>query len=269
MKKDTIMLWSSVLGAALLLVSALIALRMPEQNIRRQNIQNVSTKPARSLASYSDIVKRNPFALMSPNKKKAIANLPRVSKLYRLVGTIASQDATGGMAIIEKKGGMQGVFSKGDIAFGARLVEIRDKAVVLRRNNTLEVLAMDPEALAAQAGKSKKAAGAVANTARLSGSINKAAIMKVLGSPDSLAREIVLLPGKRKGLSGVFIKNINPNGLLEKSGLKKGDLLLTANGKPFSMRGGVANLRSMLNRQKVTITLLRGTAKRTLELAIY
>lgn len=268
MNKDRIILSVSLLGSIFLLANTVAALRLPEQDISQHVASDSPVRSTRSLASYSGIVKRNPFAIAGSEKKKALASLPRVSKVFRLVGTIASRDGGSGIAIIEKKGGKQGVFSKGDTVFGARLVEVRDKAVVLRRNNRLEVLAMDADALVTKVKKKAKA-GAALPVSSLSGSINRKEVLTILKSPDKLAREIVLLPGKRSGKSGVFVQNIKKDGLLSSSGLKKGDLLLTANGEPLSLRGGASELRSLLSEQQVSIILLRGTEKKTLELAFF
>lgn len=263
--RHVFLIFGTLCCCLMLLVSAVSALRLPEEGgglLVHDMASN--NKKFRTLPSYYPIVSRNPFGLIDPQKKDNIAELPKVSGKFRLVGTVAGENGAQGVAIIEKRGGEQGVFFEGDGVFGATLVSIRDKAVVLRRNSRLEVLVMEgendlPRITAVSTDSAQVVQG---------GSLQRSQLAEVLKSPATLAREITLIPGKREGHSGLLVRQVRKDGMLSKLGLQRGDLLLSANGKPFSVKRGAARLLGLLNEDRVAVSILRGKKRQQLAITI-
>ena len=255
-----------------LVVNTVSVLRMPEGSTLSPDsaLPIAKLERARALASYSAGVKRNPFGLPAADKPEQKV-LPAVSSVLRLVGTLAGKAVSDGLAVIEKKGGEQGVFSVGEQVFGSSLVEIRPRAVVLRRNGRLELLAMDSAEMAkslAAMGTPEARHAAVQENNVLRGSISRKAVKDVLGSPQKVSREIVLIPGKRAGRQGLFVRDVRKNGLLSSTGLQKGDLLLAANGQELSVRNNISSLRSLMHVEELALDIMRGGKQKRLTVTI-
>ena len=155
-----------------------------------------------------------------------------------LAGVIAS--GAGGYALISVNGQSQEPFAVGQaVTGGAVLQAVYPARVVIQRNGTLESLLLEgadnsqpPQELATSAVN--KTTGDSADIVRETGTnhyrVARDQLVAQIRTPDFL-KQATLAPSSG---GGFLVRQIQPNSLYEKLGLRAGDVIKSVNGQPIN-----------------------------------
>lgn len=228
-------------------------------------VQTVTAAPAApkpvkpKLSHWAAIEGRNLLkaAAPKPPEKKAppqkkITDLP-ISKLnIRLLGTIQGTDPALSRAII-LQGKRQSILRIGEKVAGYDLAAVHRRAVELRKGSGRELLVIDGND--AETAQRYKARTVSLSRRKVSGA------MKDIGA---LAREVSLRPSADSGRKGLLITRLKDSSLLHDIGLRQGDMLIDAGGRPLRSLADLGSLASLMKEKRVSLNILRDSAMQTL-----
>ena len=178
-------------------------------------------------------------------------NLPISSLNLVLAGVIAS--GTGGYALIAVNGQSQEPFAVGQtITGGAVLQAVYSDRVVIGRNGTLESLLLEgadnsqsPQDMATPTTHraAKDAAGVVRETGANQYMVERDQLAAQIRTPEFL-KQATLAPSSG---GGFLVRQIQPNSLYEKLGLRAGDVIKSVNGQPINTAEDAIKLYQQLS----------------------
>lgn len=190
-------------------------------------------------------------------------NLPISSLNLVLTGVIASD--AGGYALISVNGQPQEPFTVGQtITGGAVLQAVYSDRVVIGRNGALESLLLEgadnsqpPQEMVTPAVN--RAAGVSADIVRATGAnqymVARDQLAAQIRTPDFL-KQATLAPSSG---GGFLVRQIQPNSLYEKLGLRAGDVIKSVNGQPInSAEDAIRLYQQMSSISSVQMEIIRG-----------
>lgn len=210
-----------------------------------------------ALSSYKLIEQRNLFKVKNapsvPTKrtfeKNSTQQAVSISKRgFHLLGTVVAETPTKSWAIV-LYGNKQSLYKYGSTISGWRVVEIKRREIILQRGKVRERLLIDEATLN---GSSKDRV------------VERSYIKSELQDLRKVARSIQLVSQTRWGRKGLHVQTIRAGCFLYNMGLRKGDLLVKANGKPLTSLGDMASLMSMLEMNNFALNIIRKGKSQTL-----
>lgn len=194
---------------------------------------------------------------------RRLDNLPISSLNLVLTGVIAS--STGGYALISVNGQSQEPFAVGQaVTNGAVLHAVYSDRVVIQRNGTLEGLLLEgadnsqpPQEMAGSTGSNAVSdhADVVQETGTNHYKVARDQLAAQIRTPDFL-KQATVAPSSG---GGFLVRQIQPNSLYEKLGLRAGDVIKSVNGQPINTADDAIRFYQQLSSiNSVQIEIMRG-----------
>ena len=222
---------------------------------------NVTAQKQIARNTFNMIERRNLLKVQNvPPKPKPVPapTPPRVEALsiskrgFYLLGTIYADIPSQSWAIVLYKN-KQSLYKIGTVVGGWKITEIKRREIILQRKNMKERLLIDAKGVVAQAVKNINervlARGYVKNQ---------------LKNIDKIAQSIQLEPKQVAQSKGLQISFLRLKSFFYNMGLRKGDLLVQANGKVFASLSDAASLMSMLDSNNISLDIIRKGKRQTL-----
>lgn len=159
-------------------------------------------------------------------------------------------------AIIIYRGNFE-VVKLGDKIADFNIAEIKRRAVILERSKKREILMIDK-------GDKKIALKSDSGSVLL----NKDKFEKVLARPEDILNQVDFAPAKVDGRKGLLINSIEKGSILANIGLRKGDLIVSVNGKTLNSFNDMMSLAKMSPASSVEIKIWRNKRFETLKLKL-
>lgn len=207
--------------------------------IERRNLLKVKNAPPKPKAA--------------PARKKSPKEALSISKRgFHLLGTIYADIPSQSWAIVLYKN-KQSLYKIGTTVGGWKVTGIKRREIILQRKNVKERLLIDAKGVVAQGSKNINervlARGYVKNK---------------LKNIDKIAQSIQLKPKQIAQSKGLQVSFLRSKSFFYNMGLRKGDLLVQANGKVFSSLSDAASLMSMLDKDNISLDIIRKGKRQTL-----
>lgn len=248
------------------MADACYALFFVEQNIVPKHVtRKVATTATLekqvALSSFKLIEQRNllkvknapPAPKRNKPKKKSTPQAISISKRgFHLLGTICAETPSKSWAIVLYKN-KQSLYRNGSTISGWKVVEIKRREIILQRGKVKERLLID--------GKSAK-------TARGSSGervVARSYIKNQLKDLSKVASSIQIVPKTKGRTKGLYVQSLHSRSFLYNMGLRKGDLLVKANGKTLTSFGDAASLMAMLDKNNISLDIIRKGKRQTLK----
>ncbi len=200
-----------------------------------------------------------------------------------LVATVVANPDSYSSALISsgarQDGSVQG-YGIGDELLGeATIVRIEQKKVVIRRTDgTIEYIDMGDEG-SKKGGPSRRSSkesageeeGGITQTGDYSWEVDESVISGALGNIDSLISQVRATPHKGADgeIDGFRLSAIRRGSLLQKLGIKNGDVIHGVNGTPLtSATGAMGAFQSMQSERSFSFDVTRRNQKNTFEYSI-
>jgi general secretion pathway protein C len=207
----------------------------------------------------------------SPEKKVLEAPETRLKLILR--GVFASEESTGGRAIVGDPKGKEENYAVGDpLPGGAKLSEIYPDRIILERNGRFETLRLPKQRALSGSGD---AGNRSATPARSAGSPGKAAAFQkyrkeIKRNPSSFMNYVQAAPHRENGkFVGFKLKAGRQPEAFNELGLQSGDIVTAINGVQIdSPSSGMKAMRALGDGDTVDVTLLRGGQETSLSLSL-
>ncbi len=253
---------------------------------RRQRSRDSSR--ALSKNSYLDpIVRRNIFdstavgATASTDVDPGIDGR-RSSLDVTLLATVVAVPDSFSSALISsgdrREASVQGYGVGDDLLGEATIVRIEQKKVVIRRTDgTIEYIDMGGEGAKPAAGGAKRSSadpesdGGITKTGEFSWEVDQSVIADALGNIDSLISQVRATPHKGADgeIDGFRLSAIRRGSLLQKLGIKNGDVIHGVNGTPLtSATGAMGAFQAMQSESQFSFDVTRRNQSNTFEYSI-
>lgn len=247
------------------LADACYVLFFSEQAVVLKNTSQV----VHSKSAVEKQVNRSVFALIEQRNLLKVKNLPpkpkkhvppkvtsaealSISKRgFRLLGTVLAEKPLRSCAIVLYKN-KQSLYRNNAIIGGWKIVEVKRREIILQRGGVKERLLIDAD--------NKKAAIKRVNQRVL----KRSYVKSQLSDLSTLSQSVQLQPrtvGKTKGL---IVSGLRSKSFFYKMGLRRGDLLVKANGRNLSSLSDAASLMVMLDSNSISLDIVRNKKRQTL-----
>jgi general secretion pathway protein C len=221
--------------------------RPPSVTLEDESIQLRSAPAKQPLASYAVVYTRDLFnSVKAPPQTEGAATIAGNTGPLRLWGT-AVGDADRSFAIIEDlETRTQGLYHKGDLILpGVALVEVRWDRVVIYRNGRRETLTLPttpptnvplPTMTAATETETSQEQDGIRQVAQDSFQIDRLEVDRVMNNLNELFTQARAVPYSSPDgeAQGFRLFSIKPQSLVDRIGLKNGDIVQRVNGVEIS-----------------------------------
>ena len=205
--------------------------------------------------------------------EKKVLEAPETSLRLTLRGVFASEESTGGRAIVGDPKGKEDNYGVGDpLPGGAKLSEIYPDRIILERNGRFETLRLPKELTtpdsANAANRSAPRSGAASSASKV------AAFQKyrkeIKQNPSSFMNYVQAMPYREKGeFIGFKLQAGRQPDAFNQLGLQSGDIVKAINGVQIdSPASGMKAMRALGDGDTVNVTLLRGGQETSLSLSL-
>lgn len=239
------------------------------------------------LTHYNPIVDRDLFrtkaALTKETTIKAldIDTLEETQLKLKLWGTVSGSAESAYAVIEDTQKREQNLYRVGDVIQEATLKAIFREKVVLAINGKDEILSMEKmqqtAAIARASQRQSNIQGSFASqaptptvrTQRVS--LNRSMIESAMGDVSKLMTEITITPHVAEDgqQSGLALKNIKPNSIFRRMGLRNGDVLLGVDGQNIeSVDDALGLYENLKTASQVQVQILRRGQERNIEYRI-
>lgn len=208
--------------------------------------RTIESRGASTGFSVDDLVASHVFGIPDQVEGPSQANIPLSSLNLKLAGVIASD--RGGFALISVNGQPQAPFFIGEkIVDNAVLDSVLPDRIILIRNGIKESLLLDSDAENTSAVASPLASpdprtGATGGLLKKIGDnryqVNRSLVKENTSNPD-LLRQALIVPNEG---GGFLVKNIQAGSVIDKLGLKAGDVITKVNNLPLNSMVDVMQL---------------------------
>ncbi len=226
-------------------------------NFQKQNSIDIDT-----------ILKRNPFKVIeslndnNKNIESQIKEIPIADiKDFELRGIIWSKEKKDRIAIIyDKKLKLEGIYGIGDKLGGAIIKNImKDQIIVNINNKDKRILFSDFTTLENGMNFSKE----------LNFVVSKHILKSKLSNMPSLLRSMRVVPYSLSGIKGFKVVSIRDRFIKNKLGIKKGDIILSINGKQVTNMDNIMQFYSKVQDiDHVDLEILRNGQRQVLSYSI-
>lgn len=244
---------------------------------------------ALSKGSYLDpILRRNIFDSTAVGASAAPEGDPgidgrRSSLDVTLVATVVATPAESSSALIaagsKRDAKVRGYGIGDELLDDATILRIEQKKVVIRRGDgTIEYIDMGGEGSKSAASSSRTSKSAdddsgdgITKTGEYSWEVDSSLVADALGNIDSLISQVRATPHKGADgeIDGFRLSAIRRGSLLQKLGIKNGDVIHGVNGSPLtSATGAMGAFQSMQSESSFSFDVTRRNQKNTFEYSI-
>lgn len=207
-----------------------------------------------------------------PPEKKPL-EAPETRLKLTLRGVFASEESTGGQAIVGDARGKEEHYAVGDpLPGGAKLSEIYPDRIILERNGRFETLRLPKERTQQDSGQAGNRGAARSGSA---GTPDKVAAFKryrkeIKKNPSSFMNYVQAMPYREKGrFVGFKLQAGRQPDAFNQLGLQSGDVVTAINGVQIdSPASGMKAMRALGDGDTVNVTLLRGGQETSLSLSL-
>ena len=250
---------------------------LPEPESESVQLPAVVTAPAQRQQPRIDerqIAEWHIFGVASEEKsvKPAAVDAPETRLKLTLRGLFASDDSSGGRAIIGDPKGREESYAVGDpVPGGARLSEIHTDRVLLERNGRYETLRLPRDRSSNSVGRARNVTTGRSGTSRPG---QAAAFTKyrseIKQNPAAFLNYVRATPARKNGkFIGFRLQAGKQRGALKELGLKPGDIVTSINGVQIdSPAKGMKAMQALGEGESVEVTLLRSGQEVSMSLAL-
>ncbi len=235
---------------------------LPQQGINLTNQQNY-TMP------YVSVSLKNIIDTKSPIQKKALHTQEVYSINSLLLKGVYGSHFHGFAIIAEKRNPLQSIVLRVNENFkGYKLLEIFNTYVLFSKNRQEYVLSLDQKGIPAKVYQTQ----AISHSAREKEyTIHKKDIQDYSEHPEKIWREITINEVRTNGkLQGFRVDGINRNSKIGHLGLRKGDLIISANNISFQSYKNVIDFYNNLNKvSTISLTVLRNNQEQEILYEVY
>ena len=212
------------------------------------------------LSSFDPILGRNVFNASvdsgpEPGAAEDPTNLGKIKAV--LLGTMVSDTPSLSRAVV-LKGKVQWMVKLDDTLEGTRVVEIRRRVLVLEVGGQRRRLVLDPPS--SMGGRRDKPAGRIP--------FSRAAVKLALRDIPALSENIRFAEVAHGGHRRLWIRQIRPESLFGKAGLKKGDIILRVGGQGVDKDTRPEDFFNLIENRQVDVDLVRDGSPLTLSLVL-
>ena len=205
--------------------------------------------------------------------EKKVLDAPETRLKLTLRGVFASEDSSGGRAIVGDPQGKEENYAVGDpLPGGAKLSEIYPDRIILERNGRFETLRLPKERTQLQSADADNRDALPAGAGRASG--KAAAFQKyrkeIKRNPASFMNYVNASPHREDGkFVGFKLQPGRQPEAFNELGLQSGDVVTAINGVQIdSPSSGMKAMRALGNGDSVNVTLLRAGQETSLSLSL-
>jgi general secretion pathway protein C len=205
--------------------------------------------------------------------EKKVLEAPETRLKLTLRGVFASEESTGGRAIVGDPRGKEENYAVGDpLPGGAKLSEIYPDRIILERNGRFETLRLPKELTHPDSGNAGNLSATGTGSASSSGKV--AAFQKyrkeIKRNPSSFMNYVRAMPYREKGqFIGFKLQAGRQPDAFNELGLQSGDIVTAINGVQIdSPASGMKAMRALGDGDTVNVTLLRGGQETSLSLSL-
>jgi general secretion pathway protein C len=205
--------------------------------------------------------------------EKTVVEAPETRLKLTLRGVFASEDSTGGRAIVGDPKGKEENYAVGDpLPGGAKLSEIYPDRIILERNGRFETLRLPKEVTQSRAPNAPDRSASRAGSS--AGSSKAAAFQKyrteIKRNPASFMNYVKAAPYREDGkFVGFKLQPGRQPDAFNQLGLQSGDIVTAINGVQIdSPSSGMKAMRALGEGDSVDVTLLRGGQETLLSLSL-
>lgn len=239
------------------------------------------------LAYYGPIIDRDLFqtktaaALQKPEKSLDIETLEETQLKLKLWGTVSGSPASAYAVIEDTQKREQNLYRVGDAIQAATLKAILREKVVLAVNGKDEILSMEELRQTAASARSNSQPSGVARplqseppettvrTQRVA--LSRSMIENAMQDVSKLMTEITITPNIAEdgSQSGLALRNIKPNSIFRRMGLRNGDVLTGVNGEQIeSVDDALGLYENLKTASEVQVQIMRRGQERTIDYRI-
>ncbi|MBU1170453.1 MAG: PDZ domain-containing protein [Proteobacteria bacterium] len=225
---------------------------------------NPGTFKKQSLASYSQVARRNLFKVDSDDASKSstdelkLEDMEKTELQLTLWGTIAGGDTFAWAIIEEKKTREQALYKVGDTIQDGVLTHVLRNKVVLNVNGKDQILEVDDDGR--QSTGPRRSPGPMRDFADQGGdgpankiTVEREMIDESLKDLNNLMKDVRIRPHFKDGeADGLIISGIRGDSVFKKLGLRNGDIILGVDGSKIEsvddamkLYGGLKNMENM------------------------
>ncbi len=263
------------------IVNAIIQYRILDAGKITVSQPQLQKEPEKTVAYYEDIKKRNIFnssakgeippRLASSSKMETLS-----SSSLRLIGTVAGSDSIAYAVFEDPSSKKQVLFKVGDDVFNAgKLIKVERRKAFIQQDGTVELVAMPIETW----GKNIKGSDALLTAVgeksqdttspqgkQQSSVIEEKDVSMAMNSPHTLLSQMRIVPHLTEGKpDGFRLVSVAPGSLVEKIGLKSGDIIKSINGMELNTMDQIyETLQNLKSEKFISIDIVRENRRITL-----
>ncbi len=273
MIKQGIVILNILLLAALLLAGAVTLQQLKALKTAKLPVQKPAVKPPAKLPEtrykpigfYNPVFERNLFNTKDAPEEEIepaidIEALKETELKLKLLGTVATQNASAYAAIEDMKTRKQKLYRVGDKVREATIKRIFRETVVLNMNGEDSVLKMErKDSPAAKPDVVTPFDKSNRKPVRQKRVLSRALIDNAMSNSAQLMSQFNLEPHEVEGqVEGAVINRIKRNSIVMRMGLRNGDVISAVNGTPVdSIENTAEFMDSFMNDSTVSIDILR------------
>ncbi len=252
------------------------------ESVRRPRSREVAR--ARSKKTYADpILRRNIFdseAVGSTYAPESGESGRKTDLNVTLVATVVAEPAKYSSALIASGDGKKESYAIGygigdQLLDDAEILRIEQKKVIIRRSDgTIEYISMGDEGSKSSsrgAKKTEESADGVSKTGENSYAVDQSFMDDAMSNIDQLLSQVRATPHKGADgeIDGFRLSAIRRGSLLQKLGIKNGDVVHSVNGTPLtSTAGAMGAFQSFQSERSFSFDVTRRNKKQTFEYEI-
>lgn len=282
-KIDKLPLLLFIILSSLLLsriVNAIIQYRILDAGKITVSQPKLQKEPEKTVAYYEDIKKRNIFNSSAKGEippRVASSKMETLSSSsLRLIGTVAGSDSIAYAVFEDPSTKKQVLFKVGDDVFNVgKLIKVERRKAFIQQDGTVELVAMPIETWGKNIKGSDALLTAVGEKSQDSTSqqgkqqssvIEEKDVSMAMNSPHTLLSQMRIVPNLSEGKpDGFRLVSVAPGSLVEKIGLKSGDIIKSINGMELNTMDQIyETLQNLKSEKFISIDIIRENRRITL-----
>ncbi len=266
------------------IVNAIIQYRILDPGKITVSQPKLQKEPEKTIAHYEDIKKRNIFNSSAKGEippRLASSKMETLSSSsFKLIGTVAGSDSIAYAVFEDPQSKKQLLFRVGDNVFNAgKLIKVERRKAFIQQNGTVELVEMPIEIW----GKNIKGSDTLLTTVgeksqdtisrqdkQQSFVIEEKDVSMAMSSPHTLLSQMRIIPNLSEGKpDGFRLVSVAPGSLVEKIGLKSGDVIKSINGMELNTMDQIyETLQNLKSEKFISIDIVRENRRVTLNYRI-
>ncbi|WP_027361981.1 type II secretion system protein N [Halodesulfovibrio aestuarii] len=254
-----------IIVSSYFMANACFALFFAEQSVptkyASRNVTSTAISERRAaLSSFELIEQRNLLKVKNvppaPERNNSVNSITQQAlsvsqRGFYLLGTICAETPSKSWAIVLYKN-KQSLYRYGSTIGGWKITDVKRREIILLRGKVKERLLIDAKSTKNITGNPKELI------------VARSYVKNKLKDVSKVASSVRIVPQTRGKTRGLYVQSLQTQSFLYDMGLRKGDLLINANGTPLTSFGDAASLMSMLEKNDVSLNIIRNGKSQTL-----